>query len=77
MHFVARRATMLLNAHVQSSLRPRMQSGITPPGGWEQEEVEWQESTWEYEEYEASKARKVKASCLSPKASPKARAHRD
>ena len=42
---------------------------------WQQEEVEWQESQREIEDYEASKKRKEKGKDLSPKGSPRARMH--
>ena len=53
---VAQPATTLLNAHVQSSLKPRLPSGTKP----QHDEVEWLESTWETEEYETSKGKKGK-----------------
>ena len=68
--YVARRATIPLNAHVQSSLKPRMPSGMTPqPNG--------RSLRGRPKSMKLPRARKAKARGLSPRASLKERAHRD
>ena len=58
-------------------MKPRAKNAEWDETTWPQDEVEWQDSQWEIEEYEASKGKKVKAKGLSLKENLKARAHRD
>ena len=58
-------------------VKPKAKNAEWDEATSQQDEVEWQESTWETEEHEASKGKKAKVRDQSPRVNLQARVHRD